>query len=312
MIQIGIPVVSVVVTTYKRPKLLQQAVYSVLEQDYPNLEIIISDDASNDETASVVETLLSLDNRIRYNRNTTNLGEGINVNHSIGNLAHGKYFSVMQDDAKYINKHFIGQAVTVLEKNPSITFVYGDLEGNGKKVQQTITGKDFWRNWPIECHWLACLFRREPANQIGLLEPTGVINGDSLFLLKMALMGSVASLASCVVQTGFAPMSNYSSYYNDIPTRYMQTGEYLRRAADFATRRNIANTEEAEEWRKYHRRAHIGTMINEYCLQVPKEMAMANFPVIVHAAKECGDDQLLLETLMLIAKNMHEKLRGKE
>lgn len=49
------PLVSVIITTYKRPQLLLRALNSVINQEYKNIEIIISDDCSNDETFSIVE-----------------------------------------------------------------------------------------------------------------------------------------------------------------------------------------------------------------------------------------------------------------
>lgn len=53
----GSPLVSVVITTYKRPEMLQRALKSVLLQDYSNIEVLVVDDASGDETEETVKSI---------------------------------------------------------------------------------------------------------------------------------------------------------------------------------------------------------------------------------------------------------------
>ena len=53
------PLVSVVITSYNRANLIEVAIQSVLAQDYQNLEIIISDNCSTDNTYEVMEKYLS-------------------------------------------------------------------------------------------------------------------------------------------------------------------------------------------------------------------------------------------------------------
>ncbi|EAJ3790769.1 glycosyltransferase family 2 protein, partial [Campylobacter coli] len=57
------PKLSVIVPTFNRSSLLQKAVQSILNQDFKDLEIIISDDNSSDDTKSVVENLQKSDKR---------------------------------------------------------------------------------------------------------------------------------------------------------------------------------------------------------------------------------------------------------
>ena len=58
------PLVSVILPTYNRAHLLQRSIKSVLDQSYRNLELIIVDDGSTDDTAEVVGRMS--DDRIRY------------------------------------------------------------------------------------------------------------------------------------------------------------------------------------------------------------------------------------------------------
>ena len=68
------PLVTVVLPTYKRPKLLKRAIQSVLNQTYPHFKIYIYDDASGDNTGEVVAEMAKNDSRIFYHCNEQNLG----------------------------------------------------------------------------------------------------------------------------------------------------------------------------------------------------------------------------------------------
>lgn len=62
----NLPLVSVIIPSYKRAHLLEKAVKSVLEQTHSNLECIIVDDGSPDNTRQVSEDLMSRDSRVKY------------------------------------------------------------------------------------------------------------------------------------------------------------------------------------------------------------------------------------------------------
>src|SRR5688572_12366625 len=68
------PLVSVGVPVYNGEQCLSEALESVLAQDYPNLEVIICDNASEDGTEAICRTIASEDGRVRYLRNRTNIG----------------------------------------------------------------------------------------------------------------------------------------------------------------------------------------------------------------------------------------------
>lgn len=92
------PKLSVVIATFKRPKLLQRAIRSVQEQDFKDLEIIVSDDNSNDETAELVRKMQEQDSRIRYVLNSK-YKQGPNGNKNNGlDYANGEFISFLDDD----------------------------------------------------------------------------------------------------------------------------------------------------------------------------------------------------------------------
>lgn len=87
------PSVSLVLICYNQEKFINASLISCLQQDYKNLEIVISDDCSTDDTYKIIsETLEShIEHRkIRLNRNKENLGIGKHFAHIMDNLVTGE------------------------------------------------------------------------------------------------------------------------------------------------------------------------------------------------------------------------------
>ena len=66
--------VTALMVTYRRPEFLRRAIMSVIGQTYSNLQLIIFDDASGDETKNVVKSLSKDDERIKYHCHQNNIG----------------------------------------------------------------------------------------------------------------------------------------------------------------------------------------------------------------------------------------------
>src|SRR2546426_4767904 len=93
------PLVSIGIPTYNRSSSLVRAVESALAQDYDNLEIVISDNASTDETANLSVEFCKKDMRIRYIRQSKNLGITENFRRALG-ASHGAYSMWPSDGAE--------------------------------------------------------------------------------------------------------------------------------------------------------------------------------------------------------------------
>jgi glycosyltransferase involved in cell wall biosynthesis len=94
------PLVSVVMPTYNRARLLSRAVNSVLDQTYPNFELIVVDDCSTDGTEGVMQGFQ--DDRIRYIRHEKNQGAPIARNTGI-RAAKGKYIAFQDSDDVWLS-----------------------------------------------------------------------------------------------------------------------------------------------------------------------------------------------------------------
>ena len=64
--------VQIFIPTYNRSKQLKDAVFSCLNQTYKDINVVILDNHSSDDTESLVNNLMQLDNRIRYFKNIEN------------------------------------------------------------------------------------------------------------------------------------------------------------------------------------------------------------------------------------------------
>nr|WKN34687.1 glycosyltransferase family 2 protein [Tunicatimonas sp. TK19036] len=108
------PIITVNICTYNRCDLLPKAVESVLQQTYTNIELIIVDDCSSDETQRVAKTLLDKSPHIRYLRHEKNKGLAAARNTAIFNGT-GKYFSFIDDDDEWAPT-FLEEMVKVAEQ----------------------------------------------------------------------------------------------------------------------------------------------------------------------------------------------------
>lgn len=90
MVSIGLP-------TYNRSRVIRQALDSLLAQTYRNFELIISDNASTDETEKICKEYAAHDSRIRYIRQKENIGAVANFNFLLQE-SRGEYFMWASDD----------------------------------------------------------------------------------------------------------------------------------------------------------------------------------------------------------------------
>lgn len=116
------PLVSVVITSYNRARWIGQAIDSVLAQDYPNLEIIVSDNCSSDNTPEILKKYTA-DNRVKLFFNEQNIGMIPNFRLATEKRATGEFLTYVSSDDYLNNPSFISQAVLSIGKFPGIVLV---------------------------------------------------------------------------------------------------------------------------------------------------------------------------------------------
>lgn len=91
------PLVSILIPTYNRPQLFKLALDSVLQQTYTNIEIIVCDDSTNNETEIEIKPYLKQYPSMKYIKNDRNLGQFENDLKCL-ELANGEYINFLMDD----------------------------------------------------------------------------------------------------------------------------------------------------------------------------------------------------------------------
>src|SRR3954447_3399773 len=127
----GSPTVTVCIPTYNRSELLRSSLQSVLWQSLRDIEVIVSDNASSDDTAEVVRSLG--DPRVVYDRNDENIGLFANMSRCLS-LGSGHYRVVLPDDDLMLPGN-LERKVAYLERNPGAAMVHSgfrflDAAGN--------------------------------------------------------------------------------------------------------------------------------------------------------------------------------------
>ena len=116
------PLVSVIVPSYNHQNYIEECLYSILNQTYKNIQLIVIDDGSSDNTAAIINKLKETHEFIFEQQE--NIGLSKTLNKAITKYAQGKYISIVaSDDFWCTNK--ISLQVEALEKNNNLAMLCG-------------------------------------------------------------------------------------------------------------------------------------------------------------------------------------------
>lgn len=115
------PLVSVTICTYNRANFIEKSITSAIEQAYENMEIIIVDDASTDNTEEIVKSITS-PKPIKYFKNPINLNIAGTRNKTI-EYSSGKYIAILDSDDYWLDRDKILKQVKFLENNPDYALI---------------------------------------------------------------------------------------------------------------------------------------------------------------------------------------------
>jgi glycosyltransferase involved in cell wall biosynthesis len=170
------PRVSILIPTFNREKFIGPCVASALDQTYDNLEVIISDDASDDATRQITRQFLA-DPRVRYERNQTNIGRVNNYRRLLYELASGVWVLMLDGDDCLVSPSYVAHAVELALSAPDVVLVFGKvLQGpdlatsmisNPGALPPLMDGTEFFLKHPpfydvMPLH-MSCVFRRDAA-----------------------------------------------------------------------------------------------------------------------------------------------------
>jgi glycosyltransferase involved in cell wall biosynthesis len=202
------PLITTVIPTYRRPRLLRRAILSVLKQTYSHFEIHVYDNASGDETREVVESLATTDPRIRYHCHSENIGLVDNFTSGMERVA-TPFFNLLSDDDLAL-PHFFEQGISVLAKHPDAILFAGATIRVTPQAEIDDVPLARWREGiysPPEGlfeilknghpDFTGTLFRREVLSQVGTLDPTVGNPCDVDYFCRCAAQYPIAVARTC-------------------------------------------------------------------------------------------------------------------
>lgn len=140
------PLVSVVLPTYNRPKMLQDAVESVIQQRYSPIELVVVDDHSDRPAVDVLESIEFGDTEWKCIRHETNRGANVARNTGI-EAADGPCIAFIDDDDRWRERKLERQITALEESHPDVGVVlvgqeYVNDEGERTAIRRpSIVGK---------------------------------------------------------------------------------------------------------------------------------------------------------------------------
>lgn len=195
--KISKPLITTIIPTYRRPKLLCRAIKSVLNQTYPHFQVCVYDNASGDETAKVVDEFAKKDSRVKYYCHPENIGAIKNFNYGMEHVE-TPFFSFLSDD-DILLPEFYQTAMAGFEKYPEAIFsatmtITMDEQGNILHLSGIRWKPGFYQppdgllamlknGHPT---WTGIIFRREVIEEIGILDQEVYLN-DLDFELRIAV-----------------------------------------------------------------------------------------------------------------------------
>lgn len=198
------PRVSVGLPVFNGAEFVRGAIESILRQDYRDLELIISDNASTDDTGAICREAAMRDSRVRYHRNAANIGAAGNYN-KVFELARGEYFKWAAHDDE-CHPAMIGRCVEFLDRVKTAAMVYplGELiDERGGSLLRPLdriesTDRRPYRRlarllWSLNmCDPVFGLIRSECLRRTRLIGP--FFGADYVLLAELAMLGEIREL----------------------------------------------------------------------------------------------------------------------
>jgi glycosyltransferase involved in cell wall biosynthesis len=197
------PSVSIGLPVYNGAQFLAPAIESVLRQTYTDFELIISDNASEDETPEICRTYAGLDRRVRYYRQNSNAGAAANFNFVFG-VAAGQFFKWHSSD-DLLDAEYLEKTVGVLENDPGVVLCHTgvvkiDARGRSlRRLQASSQTSDhdvavrFSSLCGLHpCYEISGLIRSDSLKATDLIGPYS--HSDGVLLAHLSLLGRFGGL----------------------------------------------------------------------------------------------------------------------
>lgn len=197
----GAPLVSIIMPNYNCGPFLRMAIDSVLSQTYGNWELLIQDDASTDESQTIIEEYAAREPRIKFGRNDRNEGAALSRNKAI-ERSEGEYLAFLDSDDVWLPKKLEMQLAFMQAHDCDFSFTQyahidekGRLTGREAKVVKKLTYAKMLRHcWP-GC--LTVMYRQDLHRKI-YSENVERNNDHALFLRVLKNCRNACGIPTCM------------------------------------------------------------------------------------------------------------------
>lgn len=145
--------VSIVMPNYNYAQYIRKALDSAVNQSYDNIEIIVVDDCSTDNSVQIIEEYAKKYDQIHFYKNEKNLGVVASHNRCV-ELSHGEYIVVLSSD-DYLHPEFVEKCLNMLKRYPTAAMVSSDLwyvdENNTVTSPESFYPKSFFCKGIYQC-----------------------------------------------------------------------------------------------------------------------------------------------------------------
>jgi GT2 family glycosyltransferase len=189
------PTVSVIMPAFNAGRYIDAGIRSVLRQTAADLELIVVDDGSNDDTRAVVSRFAAADRRVQL-LTQSNAGPGPARNAGF-RAASGPFLAFLDSDDEWADT-FLSSQLEVLESRPDVDVVFGNAWNrggprDGQPARSTAGGYEVLHLRDIlgneNLHFIMAVFRRKVMEETGGFDPAFLTNEEYEMWLRAGLAG---------------------------------------------------------------------------------------------------------------------------
>lgn len=218
---------SVCLLSYNSAFTLVESIDSILNQDFKDFELIISDDCSTDNSWDIIKSYAAKHNNIIALRTMQNSGMAKNVNFAL-NHAQGKYLAVLHHDDLFSNDLFI-KWVTLLEENKTLGMCFNDysckelniksihrdqLKRNFNKIMKgsAFLKNDLLKYWGCSV-WGSYIFKKSLWLQLNGFNENYSLLADVDFTMRLAAISDIGYVNEPLIDIKRGKPENYPEEY---------------------------------------------------------------------------------------------------
>lgn len=256
--------VSVIIPNYNHGRYLPERIESVLNQTFRDIEIIILDDSSTDNSKEIIEYYVKTFPEIISIYNNSNSGSPFNQWNKGAERASGEFIWIAESD-DYAEPSFIERCVTILSENPNIGLAYCDsLIIDEEKSSRRLASADKVRFH--KTRWMSdyindgrdeikkylslentiynassVIFRKSKYLEAGMASQSMKYCGDWLMYIRVLLISDIAYINEPLNNFRIHSLSSYRKYYhnNDYLKESIKIYSFLRKSSDLTIRTKV-------------------------------------------------------------------------